>query len=114
MGVVFLYHKGHGNLKSALPSDTSKLIGGIGRHSAKHRMISSLKSINPKNPKNGQIALLNTCINWYPQEFDLLGRSSKSLGLKRRFLRKIVLKKSALILLYFGGGSKSLDSGVMK
>ena len=44
---VDLYHKGHGNLKSALPSDTSKLIGGIGRHSAKHRMISSLKSINP-------------------------------------------------------------------
>ena len=28
------YHKGHGNLKSALPSDTSKLIGGIGRQSA--------------------------------------------------------------------------------
>src|SRR5579863_6148339 len=84
-------------------------------------MIAALKSEQSrgfpktlKNPKNGQIALLNTCINWYPQEFDLLGRPSKSVGLIRRFFTKIVLKKSALILLYFGWGSKPLNSGGLK
>ena len=62
-----------------------------------------------KTPKNGHFALLNTCINWYAQEFVFLGSFRNPVALIMGKNAKKVLKKSAQILLEkrgFLGGSK--------
>src|SRR3954465_3789050 len=107
-----VYHKGHGRLTSALPSDPIFFYLGWSSIRMRLNLINPKRKVykgnhkalkTPKNPENGHFTLLNTCINWHAQKIDFLGSFQKAYLIEGRFFDVKLLKKSALILLEFWG-----------
>src|SRR3954462_13010052 len=86
------YHKGHGRLTGALPSDPIFFYLGWSSINSGLKNVKDHKTLKtPKNPKIGHFTLLNTCINWHAQDFDFLGSFQKAYLIEGSFFGQKLL-----------------------